>query len=58
MNTQTRGSELAANALAILANALESGDGQALTKYLSVMSRFRAYSWTNCLLIAMQEVVT
>src|SRR3954463_9513274 len=55
MNTQIRSSELAANALATLANALESGDSQALTKYLSVMSRFRAYSWNNCLLICLQR---
>jgi antirestriction protein ArdC len=55
MNTQTRSSELAANALAILADALESGNSQALTQYLSVMSRFRAYSWNNCLLISLQR---
>ncbi|HEX4772235.1 MAG TPA: ArdC family protein [Bryobacteraceae bacterium] len=55
MNTQTRSSELAANALTILASALEAGDSQALTKYLSVMSRFRAYSWNNCLLISLQR---
>jgi hypothetical protein len=58
MNTQNRSSELAANALATLADALESGDSQALTKYLSVMSRFRAYSWNNCLLISLQATVT
>ena len=55
MNTQTRSAELAVNALAMLADALESGNSQALTQYLSVMSRFRAYSWNNCLLISLQR---
>jgi hypothetical protein len=57
MNTQTqnRSSELAADALNTLIKALESGDSDALTNYLSVMARFRQYSWNNCLLIALQR---
>ena len=47
--------ELASNALASLATALESGKSQALTNYLQVMARFHAYSWNNCLLIALQQ---
>jgi antirestriction protein ArdC len=57
MNTQTqnRSSELAADALNTLIKALESGDSDALTNYLSVMARFHQYSWNNCLLIALQR---
>ena len=57
MKTQTPNStaELASNALASLAAALESGKSEALTSYLSVMARFHNYSWNNCLLIALQR---
>jgi antirestriction protein ArdC len=57
MNTQTqnRSSELAADALNSLIKALEAGDSEALTNYLSVMARFHRYSWNNCLLIALQR---
>jgi N-terminal domain of anti-restriction factor ArdC len=57
MKTQTPNStaELASNALASLATALESGKSEALTSYLSVMARFHNYSWNNCLLIALQR---
>lgn len=57
MNTQTqnRSSELATDALNSLIKALEAGDSEALTNYLSVMARFHRYSWNNCLLIALQR---
>ena len=55
MNTQNTTAEIASNALAILAGALEAGNSAALTAYLNVMARFHKYSWTNCLLIAMQR---
>jgi antirestriction protein ArdC len=55
MNTQNATSDLAANALATLAKALDSGDSQALTNYLTVMARFHSYSWNNSLLIAVQR---
>jgi hypothetical protein len=58
MNTQNATSDLAANALATLAKALDSGDSQALTNYLTVMARFHSYSWNNSLLIAVQATVT
>jgi hypothetical protein len=58
MNTENRTSELATNALATLAKALESGDSQALTSYLAVMARFHTYSWSNSLLIVLQKAVT
>ncbi|MFL6450413.1 MAG: ArdC-like ssDNA-binding domain-containing protein [Bryobacteraceae bacterium] len=54
MNTQNTTSEIASNALATLAAALEAGNSTALTAYLNVTARFHKYSWTNCLLIAMQ----
>src|SRR4051812_22974683 len=54
MNTQNIAAEIASNALATLAAALEAGDSAALTAYLNVTARFHKYSWTNCLLIAMQ----
>jgi antirestriction protein ArdC len=53
--TQNPTAELASKALASLAAALESGNSQALTNYLTVMARFHAYSWKNCLLIALQR---
>ena len=55
MNIQTTTSEIASKALATLAAALEAGNSAALTAYLSVAARFHKYSWTNCLLIAMQR---
>jgi hypothetical protein len=58
MNTQNRSSELAADALKTLIQALEAGNSEALTNYLNVMARFHRYSWNNCLLIALQECVT
>lgn len=39
------------NALTRLAEALEQGRSEALTAYLSVMSRFHRYSWGNSLMI-------
>lgn len=39
----------------MLAEALEAGNSAALTAYLSVTARFHKYSWTNCLLIALQR---
>ncbi len=44
-NTQNRSTELAADALNTLIKALEAGNSEALTKYLSVMARFHQYSW-------------
>jgi hypothetical protein len=58
MNTQNTTSEIASKALAALATALEAGNSAALTAYLAVTARFHKYSWTNCLLIAMQATVT
>lgn len=58
MNTQNTTSEIASNALATLAAALEAGNSAALTAYLNITARFYKYSWTNCLLIAMQATVT
>ncbi len=55
MNTQASSSEIASQALATLTEALQAGKSEALTTYLKVMARFRKYSWTNCLLIAMQR---
>ncbi len=52
---QNTTSEIAAQALATLAAALEAGNSAALTAFLSVTARFHKYSWTNCLLIAMQR---
>ena len=57
MNTQNqnRSSELAADALKTLIEALEAGNSEALKSYLAVMARFNQYSWNNCLLIALQR---
>lgn len=57
MNTQkqNRSAELAADALQSLIQALEAGNSEALTNYLTVMARFHQYSWNNCLLIALQR---
>jgi hypothetical protein len=58
MNTQNSTAEIASQALATLAVALEAGNSAALTAYLNVAARFHHYSWTNCLLIAIQTTVT
>jgi hypothetical protein len=60
MNTQSqnRSSELAADALKTLIQALEAGNSDELKNYLAVMARFHQYSWNNCLLIALQKAVT
>jgi hypothetical protein len=55
MNTQDTTSDIAANALATLAAALDAGNRTALTAYLNVTARFHRYSWTSCLLIAIQR---
>jgi antirestriction protein ArdC len=55
MNTETTPSELASQALAQLAEAIQAGKSEALTTYLKVMSRFTKYSFGNCLLISMQR---
>jgi antirestriction protein ArdC len=55
MSTQTSPSEIASQALATLAEALQAGKSEALTAYLKVMARFTKYSWNNSLLIAMQR---
>jgi antirestriction protein ArdC len=55
MNTQTSIAEIASQALATLAAALDAGNSAALTAYLNVTTRFHHYSWTNCLLIATQR---
>lgn len=43
------------DALAKLAEALEQGKSEALTRYLSVMARFHRYSFGNIMLILMQS---
>ena len=45
---------IASDALTELKHALEQGHSEALTRYLTTMSRFHRYSWGNCLLIAFQ----
>jgi antirestriction protein ArdC len=55
MNTPNTIAEIASNALNTLAAALEAGNSAALTPYLNVTARFHKYSWTNCLLIALQR---
>jgi antirestriction protein ArdC len=55
MNTQNSTSEIVSQALSSLATALEAGDSTTLTSYLNISARFHRYSWTNCLLIAMQR---
>jgi hypothetical protein len=49
---------IASDALTELKHALEQGHSEALTRYLTTMSRFHRYSWGNCLLIAFQMTVT
>ena len=46
--------QLSETALNRLMAALESGQSEALKQYLTVMSRFRRYSWNNVLLIHCQ----
>ena len=53
MNTE-QAKQLSEAALDRLMAALEQGQSAALKQYLAVMSRFRKYSWTNCLLIYSQ----
>jgi len=55
MNTQNTIAEIASNALTTLAAALEAGNSAALAAYLNITARFHKYSWTNCLLIALQR---
>ena len=55
MNTQVTSSEIASQALEDLTEALKAGKSETLTAYLNVMARFTKYSWTNCLLIALQR---
>jgi len=57
MNTD-QAKTLSETALTRLMEALEQGHSQALTQYLSVMSRFHRYSWGNVLLIYSQKAVT
>jgi RNA polymerase sigma factor (sigma-70 family) len=47
--------KMAEVALRRLAAELEANHGEALTNYLSAMSRFRGQSWSNVLLIAAQR---
>jgi hypothetical protein len=49
--TTEQAKQLSENALNRMMAALEQGHSAALKRYLAVMSRFRKYSWTNCLLI-------
>jgi hypothetical protein len=55
MTVENRTSQLAANSFAALTKALESGNSEALSAYLSVMARFHTYSWNNSLLILVQR---
>lgn len=58
MNTQATSSEIASQALEDLTEALKADKSETLTAYLKVMARFTKYSWTNCLLIALQRVLS
>jgi antirestriction protein ArdC len=55
MNNNPTPSDLADQALATLAAALDAGKSDALTAYLKVMARFHHYSWGNSLLIETQR---
>jgi len=55
--TTEQAKQLSEDAISRLMAALESGQSDALKTYLSVMSRFRRYSWGNVLLIYSQECV-
>lgn len=52
--TTDQAKQLSESALNRLMAALELGQSAAMKQYLAVMSRFRKYSWTNCLLICSQ----
>jgi hypothetical protein len=54
---QTAKEVIAANVKALI-EQLEAGHSQALTAYLTAMSRFHAYSFGNILEIARQRAVT
>jgi len=54
MNTE-QAKQLTETALTRLTAALEAGQSEALKQYLSVMARFRRYSWGNVLLIYSQR---
>lgn len=45
-------------AVNFLGQALESGESEVLSQYLSAMAKFHAYSFGNILLIACQRAVT
>ncbi len=47
--------KIAEKALSHVARELEAGRSDALTNYLTAMSRFRRYSWRNVLMIAAQR---
>ena len=50
--------KLATNGYEELAKALAEGRSETLTRYLAVMGRFHNCSFRNCMMIAMQKVVT
>lgn len=54
MNTE-RAKKMSEDALDRLMAALEQGQSETLKSYLHLMSRFRKYSWGNCLLIYSQR---
>ena len=54
MNTE-QAKKLSEDALDRLMSALEQGESETLANYLRLMSRFRKYSWGNCLLIYSQR---
>jgi len=49
--TTEQAKTLSDNAINLLIDALERGQSDAFKTYLSAMSRFHKYSWSNCLLI-------
>lgn len=53
--TTEQAKTLSESALDQLMQALDQGHSEALTRYLSAMSRFHHYSWGNVLLIASQR---
>jgi hypothetical protein len=56
--TSEQAKTLSENALNQLMDALDRGQSDALKLYLSVMSRFHRYSFSNSLLIYTHELVT
>ena len=50
--------EVIATNIKLLIEQLEAGHSEALTSYLTAMSRFRTYSFGNVLEIARQKAVT